>query len=244
MRQQAIIRGEYRSAPSRGAAIISGELTPGTLVSVPTLASQFAVSTTPVREAMLDLEQRRFVASVRNKGFRVTEVSEQDLREIVELRQLIEVPAMRSLAGAFPVETLPQWHALATQIATHADNANLTRFIESDRDFHLGLYGNERLVEIVRELCLRTRMVDLARMTKSDELAATAKLSQLQGRASPIQRKHPPTPGRQARTGGSSSLCSRPSQVTTRATRTRKDSPSCVPPSTNSKEIGTMPSMV
>src|SRR5665648_1095042 len=120
--QVASLRG--RISESLSAAIISGELAPGTLVSVPMLANQFAVSATPVREAMLDLEQRGFVTSVRNKGFRVTEVSEQDLREIVELRQLLEVPAMRSLAGRFPVETLPRWRALADQIAVHVDNAN------------------------------------------------------------------------------------------------------------------------
>lgn len=167
-----------RISKSLAAAIISGELAPGTLVSVPALASQFAVSATPVREAMLDLEQRGFVAPVRNKGFRVTEVSEQDLQEIVELRQLIEAPAMRSLAGSFPVETLPQWRALAEQIAVHATNANLTGFIESDRDFHLGLlglYGNLRLVEMVRELRSQTRMVNLARMTNSDELLESAR---------------------------------------------------------------------
>ena len=167
-----------RISESLSAAIISGELAPGTLVSVPTLASQFVVSATPVREAMLDLEQRGFVVAVRNKGFRVTEVSEQDLREIVELRQLIEAPAMRQLAGRFLVETLPQWRALAEQIAAHADNANLTGFIESDRDFHLGLfglYGNMRLVEMVRELRSQTRMVNLARMTKSDELLESAR---------------------------------------------------------------------
>src|SRR5665647_3967185 len=167
-----------RISESLSAAIISGELAPGTLVSVPTLASQFAVSATPVREAMLDLEQRGFVASVRNKGFRVTEVSEQDLREIVELRQLIEAPAMRQLAGSFPVETLPQWRALAEQIAVHADSANLTGFIESDRGFHLGLlglYGNVRLVDMVHELRSQTRMVNLARMTKSDELLESAR---------------------------------------------------------------------
>ena len=167
-----------RISKSLSAAIISGELAPGTLVSVPTLASQFEVSATPVREAMLDLEQRGFVASVRNKGFRVTEVSEQDLREIVELRQLIEAPAMRSLAGSFPIGSLPQWRALAQQIAVHADNANLTGFIESDRDFHLGLlglHGNVRLVDMVRELRSQTRMINLARMTKSDELPESAR---------------------------------------------------------------------
>lgn len=130
-----------RIGKSLSAAIISGELASGTLVSVPTLASQFDVSATPVREAMLDLEQRGFVESVRNKGFRVTEVSEQDLREIVELRQLLEAPAMRSLAGTIPAETMPHWRALADRIATRADNADLTGFIESDRDFHLGLLG-------------------------------------------------------------------------------------------------------
>lgn len=167
-----------RISESLSAAIISGELAAGTLVSVPTLATQFAVSATPVREAMLDLEQRGFVASVRNKGFRVTAVSEQDLREIVELRQLIEAPTMRALAGSLPVESLPRWRALAAQITLHADNANLSGFIECDRDFHLGLlglYGNVRLVEMVRELRLQTRMVNLARMTKSVELLEAAR---------------------------------------------------------------------
>lgn len=167
-----------RIGKSLSAAIISGELASGTLVSVPTLASQFDVSATPVREAMLDLEQRGFVESVRNKGFRVTEVSEQDLREIVELRQLLEAPAMRSLAGTIPAETMPHWRALADRIATRADNADLTGFIESDRDFHLGLlglYGNVQLVGVVGELRSQTRMVNLARMTQSRELTEAAR---------------------------------------------------------------------
>ncbi|TFD75713.1 GntR family transcriptional regulator [Cryobacterium fucosi] len=167
-----------RIGESLSAAIISGELAPGTLVSVPTLAAQFAVSATPVREAMLDLEQRGFVASVRNKGFRVTEVSEQDLREIIELRQLLEVPAMRALAGRFPADTLPGWRALAAEISACAEKANLTGFIERDREFHLGLlglYGNDRLVGAVRELRLQTRMVNLARMAHSQELSESAR---------------------------------------------------------------------
>lgn len=162
---------------SLSAAIISGELAPGTLVSVPTLASQFGVSATPVREAMLDLEQRGFVTPVRNKGFRVTEVKEHDLREILELRQLLEVPAMRALAEHFPVDTLPHWRAIADEVSAHADSANLTGFIERDRDFHLGLlglYGNQRLVDAVRELRHQTRMVNLVRMKQSNRLHDSA----------------------------------------------------------------------
>jgi DNA-binding GntR family transcriptional regulator len=158
-------------------AIISGEIQPGTLVTVPTLAVRFQVSATPVREAMLDLEQRGFVASVRNKGFRVTEVSEQDLREIIELRQLLEAPTMRALAGRFPMETLPEWRSMADTVVRHAEQADLAGFIESDREFHLGLlalHGNGRLVAAVRELRLQTRMVNLAHMTHSRELSVAA----------------------------------------------------------------------
>ena len=166
-----------RIGESLSAAIVSGELAPGTLVSVPTLAAQFEVSATPVREAMLDLEQRGFVTSVRNKGFRVTDVSEQDLKEILELRQMLEAPAMRALATDFPMATMPTWRALAAEVTVHADTTNFTGFVERDRDFHLGLlelYGNTHLVDTVRELRQQTRMVNLARMTQSGKLHDSA----------------------------------------------------------------------
>ena len=73
-----------RVESSLASAIISGELEPGTMVSVPVLAAQFEVSITPVREAMLNLEDRGFVESVKNKGFKVTEVSARDLHEIAQ----------------------------------------------------------------------------------------------------------------------------------------------------------------
>ena len=84
------------------AAIIAGEMPPGELFSAPALAARFNVSATPVREAMLNLEKRGFVEAVRNKGFRVTAVSEADLTDIVGVRLLLEPPAMRQLAGRYP----------------------------------------------------------------------------------------------------------------------------------------------
>ena len=166
-----------RIGQALSAAIISGELSPGTLVSVPALAAEFEVSATPVREAMLDLEQRGFVESVRNKGFRVTQVSQRDLREIVELRQLLEAPAMAALAGRIPPADLPKWRTRADEISAYAESAELAKFIECDRDFHLALlreYGNDRLVTLVRELRSQTRMVNLARMAHSPELSVSA----------------------------------------------------------------------
>jgi len=156
------------------AEIVSGELAPSSMVTVPALAAEFGVSATPVREAMLDLEQRGFVQSVANKGFRVTEVSQKDLQEIIEIRTLLEGPIMASLAETMTQEDVMEWRHLADLISEHADAGNLMEFLEADRDFHIGLislHGNQRLVQLVSELRSQTRMVGLAKMTNTPELS-------------------------------------------------------------------------
>ncbi|MEO7349728.1 MAG: GntR family transcriptional regulator [Terrimesophilobacter sp.] len=167
-----------RIRESLAAAIVSGELAPGTMVTVPVLAADFEVSATPVREAMLDLEQRGFVQSVANKGFRVTEVSQQDLQEIIEIRTLLEGPIMAELSKTMKPEQIPQWRLLADRISEHADAGNLTEFLEADREFHLGLiglHGNRRLVAMVKELRSQTRMIGLAKMTNTPELSKSGR---------------------------------------------------------------------
>ena len=163
---------------SLSAAIVSGELAPGTMVSVPALATDFGVSATPVREAVLDLDQRGFVTSVPNKGFRVTEVSKRDLQELIEVRTMLEAPVMAALAGTIPSEEMPKWRQLADRISEYADAGNLTAFLEVDRDFHLGLlalHGNARLVALVTELRSQTRMVGMAKMTNTPELSKSGR---------------------------------------------------------------------
>jgi DNA-binding GntR family transcriptional regulator len=160
------------------AAIISGELSPGTVVSVPALAAQFEMSATPVREAILDLEKRGFVESVRNRGFRVTDVGESDLREIAQVRRWLEVPAARIAAETFPVDQLPRFRALADHIVSSAAEANFAEYFAADTAFHLALIeltGNRRLVGLVGELRSQTRMVGLAQLKDSAELEQSAR---------------------------------------------------------------------
>jgi DNA-binding GntR family transcriptional regulator len=162
---------------SLSAAIISGELEPGTVVSVPALAAQFDVSATPVREAMLDLEKRGFVESVRNKGFRITHVGDDDLREIVQVRRWLEVPAVALVAGAFPAERLDEFRALADRIIGAAADGRFADYLAADTEFHLELLrlaGNERLVRLVGELRSQTRMVGLADLRDTVELEKSA----------------------------------------------------------------------
>src|ERR1044071_1524224 len=81
------------------AAIVTGDLRPGITYSAPQLAQQLGVSATPVREAMLQLVNDGLITTVRNKGFRVVELSDKELDEITELRRLIEVPTVGAIAG-------------------------------------------------------------------------------------------------------------------------------------------------
>ena len=159
------------------AAIISGELAPNTLLTVPTLAQQFDVSATPVREAILDLETRGFVESVKNRGFRVTEVSPEVLQQLVEVRRLLEPPAMQQLATRFPSSELPTYTALADRITKGARTGDLQSFLEADVEFHLGLtrlLGNPILVDTIADLRSRTRMVGLSALVESKTLDASA----------------------------------------------------------------------
>jgi DNA-binding GntR family transcriptional regulator len=173
--EQVSLRARVEQALS--AAIITGELAPGTLLTVPSLAAEFKVSATPVREAMLDLEGRGFVEPLRNKGFRVTEVSDEALREIVEVRQLLEPPAMAELATRFPKEELPALEALAQQIIDGAATGDLRAYLDADLEFHLALtrmLGNRLLVDLVRDVRSRTRLVGLSSMLETKALGDSA----------------------------------------------------------------------
>ncbi|WP_255637776.1 GntR family transcriptional regulator [Amycolatopsis sp. DSM 110486] len=160
------------------AAVISGELRPGVVYSAPSLATQFGVSATPVREAMLDLVKEGLIDTVRNKGFRVTEPSEKDLDDLSELRALIEVPTVRRLAetGVDPA-VIAELRPLATGIEHAAAAHDLIAHVATDMQFHLRLLeqaGNPHLVETVRSLRSRSRIYGLRSLADRDELVPSS----------------------------------------------------------------------
>jgi DNA-binding GntR family transcriptional regulator len=160
------------------AAVISGELRPGVVYSAPSLATQFGVSATPVREAMLDLAGEGLVDVVRNKGFRVTALSEKDLDELSELRALIEVPTVRRIAEAgVPADVLAALRPLAAEIESAAARGDLIAHVAADMDFHLrllALAGNAHLVETVRSLRARSRIYGLRSLADRGALVPSA----------------------------------------------------------------------
>jgi DNA-binding GntR family transcriptional regulator len=159
------------------AAVVSGAMQPGTVYSAPSLASRFGVSATPVREALLDLTKEGLVEAVRNKGFRVTEVTDEQLDEITELRALIEIPTVIHLADSVTPAQVQALRPLAEAICRAAAVGELIGYIEADTRFHLALLelgGNRRLVELVGELRAQTRLYGLARLVEENRLMSSA----------------------------------------------------------------------
>lgn len=160
------------------AALITGEMRPGVVYSAPVLAAQFGVSATPVREAMLDLAKEGLVEAVRNKGFRVTELSDRDLDELTQIRELIEVPTVSRLAGAAPAEELERLRPIAEEIVAAAERADLLAYVDADLRFHLellALAGNAHLVEVVRDLRNRARLYGLSQLAERGSLTESAR---------------------------------------------------------------------
>ncbi|MEU1278368.1 GntR family transcriptional regulator [Streptomyces sp. NPDC005805] len=181
LKHHGLIRAQERLRDQVGhalrAALIAGELRPGQVYSAPGLAADLGVSATPVREAMLDLAREGLVEPVRNKGFRITEVSERDLDQYTELRALIEVPTVGRVTRTATAGELEALRPLAEQIVTSAREHDLIGYLEADRRFHLGLLGlagNDRLVETVGDLRKRSRLYGLTALDEAGKLVSSA----------------------------------------------------------------------
>jgi DNA-binding GntR family transcriptional regulator len=158
-------------------AVVTGEMRPGQVYSAVVLAQQLGVSATPVREAMLTLVQDGMVEVVRNKGFRVIELTEGDLDQITYIRRLIEVPAIAEIAAGPRHAEAATLRPGAKAIVAAAARGDLTEYLRADRELHLGLLrlsGNGILVQIVGDLRARARLYGLHDLMESGVLVSSA----------------------------------------------------------------------
>jgi DNA-binding GntR family transcriptional regulator len=134
--------------------IVSGHSAPGAMYSVPTLANELGTSTTPVREALLALANDGLISPVRNRGFRVEEMSVEALRDLFALRVLVEGYAMEQLAERRITDT-EELRKLADAVGVAVKAKDNLAYTKTDRAFHSALVAqakNPRLTRMVMEL--------------------------------------------------------------------------------------------
>src|ERR1700741_1542467 len=136
------------------AAIISGQLAPGSRLSEQALAISLGVSRGPLREAIRRLEGRKLLERTPNIGVRVAALSLRDLNETLQIREALE-----SLACALAAQNMTdaEIDALEKLLEGHGRQKSVqdgTGYYQEskDFDFHFRIVSgsrNDRLIQML-----------------------------------------------------------------------------------------------
>jgi DNA-binding GntR family transcriptional regulator len=91
-------------------SILDGSLKPGDRLVQDEIAAQFGVSRIPIREAFRTLAAEGLVTFEQRRGVIVTELSKEDVQEIMSIRAVLEGIACRSAAEKASTEQLETIH--------------------------------------------------------------------------------------------------------------------------------------
>ena len=148
------------SAPDAGAAarvadhlrraILSGEIGPGEWIRQEEVADRLGASRLPVREALRILEAEGLTEHERNRGARVPSLSMHEVDVIYRMREQLEQLAIAESIPHLTEADVRRLEVVQDQIEAlnHEDSADLGRFLELDREFHLAGYAGCRIEQL------------------------------------------------------------------------------------------------
>jgi DNA-binding GntR family transcriptional regulator len=119
--------------------IVAGEFRPGQRVNQEALAERIGLSVAPVREALRVLEKEGQVTYLPRRGYYVTELRIEDLREIYELRRILEERAVRAGVPGLDDEALGRIREAAADCANAVDGGDVASELAANRRFHFAM---------------------------------------------------------------------------------------------------------
>lgn len=139
-------------------AILHGDLKPGERLMEIKLASRLGVSRTPIREAIRMLELEGLVLMVPRKGAQVAQITEKDLRDVLEVRMGLEELAVKFACERITEEQLVRLYEASREFEEAVNTVgeeDITVLAEADVKFHDRIYeatGNQRLIQLLNNL--------------------------------------------------------------------------------------------
>jgi DNA-binding GntR family transcriptional regulator len=131
--------------------ILEGRYPPGSILSEVALAREMAVSRTPIHDALRQLAKDGLVQQQANRRAIVTQVSQEDVRDIFEMRKILETEATRRAASRIDRESIKRLHGIAQTLAATRERPDwLARWADFDDEFHetiASVCGSPRLYQ-------------------------------------------------------------------------------------------------
>jgi DNA-binding GntR family transcriptional regulator len=139
---RVLATAQQHALDSLRSMIVSAALAPGQRVNQDHVAELVGLSIAPVREALRVLEQEGQVTYRPRRGYFVTELRAEDLREIYELRQLLEERAARRALPTLDQDAFRRI-AEAARDCDHAAAADdVVGELEANRRFHFAILAS------------------------------------------------------------------------------------------------------
>lgn len=146
------------------AEMVKGGLQPGAFLDLNELAQRIGVSRTPLREALLHLESQGFVTVLPRRGFRLNELTLDDIRSFYEIIGALEASALRTVGFSLGPADFARMRALDAAMAETVVARDFDRYYDANLAFHnvyLRRSDNVRLVAQVQ--LLKQRLYDWPR---------------------------------------------------------------------------------
>ena len=138
--------------------ILSGLYKPGDRLYYEKIASEHGVSMTPVKEALLRLEQEGIVRTIPRKGTYVTELTDRDIVEYTRIRLALESLAVELICELeIPEERIRRLESINRELKLAIEANEMTECMAKDMEFHytiVELAESERLLELIKQLPL------------------------------------------------------------------------------------------
>ncbi len=121
--------------------IITGRLAPGSIFNEGEIASSLGLSRTPVREAVLRLAEEGYLTVIPRKGTLVSNISFTDVKEVYELRYMLEPEIAFKAAATIDKELCKKWKDYFISLLNKVDTelpvqTNEEEEIDIDKLFH------------------------------------------------------------------------------------------------------------
>lgn len=130
--------------------IISGNLKSGDRLSIKNISEGFNVSNTPVREALVRLENEGLLEKIPYQGFKIKEFSREEAKEIFETRAALESYAGKLAARRAKAQDRKHFSRLQELGREHLENDDLKAYSEYNKNFHNSIISFSKNSKLAR----------------------------------------------------------------------------------------------